>query len=341
MPDAKRYTVTIYIAAPGTPLLDSNGKISGLTSDSGHMFYAISNGIDEPRSYGFSPIQHGSMNGPGQIAHDDLQAYKDPVYSRTMEISQDQYEKLRAFGDRPEHFAFDTQYRDVRNNCVDFTWAALNHAGIRRQGHIDALPPIGIDVRIPLPTTADGKSALRPTQNITDVKSITAPIQGSPLNREHTNPMPVRNIKQWLMSEPALDNPTHPGHTMYQQAYVGVTKLNAQYQVPPSNRDKNFAASLAVTAKAQGLDRIDHVLLSPDSSHAFAVQGELTSPHDMNRQIASLPTMEALNTPLPQSSANWHQAAEQGRRAQSETQAQRRLAQNDTPPQGPVMRLRL
>lgn len=341
MPDAKRYTVTIYIAAPGTPLVDNKGKISGLTSDPGHMFYVISNGIDESRSYGFAPVQHGSMGGPGHIAHDDVQTYKDPLYSRTMEISQDQYAQLRAFGDRPDHFGFDTQYRDVRNNCVDFAWAALNHAGIRRQDHTDVLPHIGIDVRIPLPNTADGKSALRPTQNIPDVKSITDPMLGSPLNREHTNPMPVRNIKQWLMSEPTLDNSAHPGHTMYRQAYAGVAKLNAQYQIPPSDRDKAFAASLAVNARAQGLDRIDHVLLSPDSSQAFAVQGELTSPHDMNRQIASLPTMEALNTPLSQSSASWNAATEQGRRVQSETQAQQSLAQNDTRPQGPVMRLRL
>lgn len=341
MPDAKRYTVTIYIAAPGTPLLDDKGKATSLTSDPGHMFYVIRNGVDEPRSYGFAPIQHGSMDGPGHIAHDDVQTYKDPVYSRTMEISQDQYGKLRAFGDQPDQFGFDTQYRDVRNNCVDFAWAALNHAGLRRQDHADLLPPIGIDFRIPLPNTADGKSAFRPTQNITDIKSITDPMLGSPLNREHTHPMPARNIKQWLMSEPALDNPTHPGHTLYQQAYAGVAKLNAQYQVPPSDRDKDFAASLAVNAKAQGLDRIDHILLSPDSSRAFTVQGELTSPHDMDRQIASLPTMDALNTPLSQSTASWNEATEQGRRVQSETQAQQSLAQNDAQPQGPVMRLRL
>ncbi|MGR0116462.1 XVIPCD domain-containing protein [Ralstonia pseudosolanacearum] len=340
MPGSERYTVTIYIAAPGTPLLDSKGHTSGIASDPGHMFYAISNGVDEPRSYGFAPVQHGSMDGPGHIAHDDVQTYKDPVYSRTMEISQDQYETLRSFGDRPDQFGFDTRYRDVRNNCVDFAWAALNQASIRRQDHTDVLPPIGIDVRIPLPNTANGKSALRPTQNITDVKSITDPMLGSPLNREHTNPMPARNIKQWLMSEPALDNPKHPGHTLYQQAYAGVAKLNAQHQVPPSDRDKDFAASLAVNAKAQGLDRIDHVLLSPDGNQAFAVQVNLTSPHDMNRQIASLPTMEALNTPLSQSSASWSEATEQGSRVQSETQAQQSLAQNDAQPQGPVMRLR-
>ena len=96
------------------------------------------------------------MNGPGAIMEDDATVYKDPRYTRTLEISEDQYRKLQQFGSDPEKFGFSKHYQDVRNNCVDFTWEALNHAGIERKRSIDVNAlggPAGQllpDVRIPL-----------------------------------------------------------------------------------------------------------------------------------------------------------------------------------------------
>nr|WP_199040398.1 XVIPCD domain-containing protein [Dyella sp. ASV24] len=333
MADAQKYTLTVYIAAPGTPLLEEH---PGDKSTPGHMFYVVNDGVKGPRSYGFAPVDHGSIDGQGFTPRNDLQNYKDPLYSRTMEISKEQYDKLTAFGDDPKQHGFDMQYKDVRNNCVDFTWAALNHAGIQHQNHVDLSPAGG---RIPLPGTSEGKSALRPTQNIDDVKSIKDPVPGSPLNKEHTNPMPSRDFKQWLLSDIPLDDPSHPGNAMYKQAHEGVAKLNAQHQVPASDRDMDFAASIATNAKAGGLDRIDHVMLSPEGDKVFAVQGNVNSLHGMDRQMVSMQTVEALNTPLAQSSANWQQAAEQGQQVQQQAQArQENQAQQVSQQQGPVMR---
>ena len=45
---------------------------------------------------------------------------------------------------------------------------------------------------------------------------------------------------------------------------------------------------------------IDFVVLSEDGSHAFAVQGRPDSPM---RQVAFVPTAEAVNTPIDRSSA--------------------------------------
>ena len=47
------YTVTIYVAAPGTPLA------SGGTSVAGHVYFVTSDGHSQ-NSFGFAPIEHGA-----------------------------------------------------------------------------------------------------------------------------------------------------------------------------------------------------------------------------------------------------------------------------------------
>ena len=339
-----KYTVTVYVAAPGTKL---NREEPGATSGPGHMFYVISNGHDEPWSYGFAPVTQGRMDGPGIIKKDDVDNYQSPLYSRTMEISKQQYEKLNEFAQDPEKFGFSTYYKDARHNCVDFTWGALNHAGIERKNHLDlpvtALGSLGPDIRIPLPGHGDGKSAYRPARNVDDVKSISDPVPGSTLNREHHNPLPAhRNPLQHLLSdnEPRLlDDSLHPGHAVYRQAHEGVSQLNALHQVAPSDRDRNFAASLVVAARSQGLDRIDHVVFSDDASRAFVVQGPLKSLHGLDQRMAQVSTTEALHTPIAQSSAGWDQAIQQYQQQilARQSPTQQNVAQ---PPQhDPVMKM--
>lgn len=184
----RHYTVTVYIAAPGTPLAREGEDATSLP---GHMFYTTSDGIEEPHSYGFAPIGHGRIESPGYIPDDDNRNYKDPLYSRAMEISKEQYDKLNAFGMNPEAYGFDMQYKDARNNCVDFTWNALNHADIHARTLL-----LGKAVELP-----DFEGVLKPARNIEAIRSIRDPIPGSPFNTEHSNPMPQRNVLQHLLSE--------------------------------------------------------------------------------------------------------------------------------------------
>jgi hypothetical protein len=318
-----KYTVTVYVAAPGTPLVN---EPPGTTSGPGHMFYTTSNGHDTPKSFGFAPIQHGSMDGPGGITIDDNINYKDPIYSRTMEVSKAQYDKLNEFGAHPEKFGFDKYYKDVRHNCVDFTWAGLNHAGIERQNHADiTLPgvPLGPSVRLPLPGHGEGKSALRPAENVDDVKSITDPVPGSPLNSSHSNPMPAhRSVLQHLLSEQQLNDPKHPDYAMYQQARAGVGKIDAEHDRTPTIHSDNLAASLVVSARAGGLNQIDHVMVGSDGSRIFAMEGQIKAGHGLDGKMVYVETMQGLNTPVSQSSANWPQAMQQGQQVQAQTQAQ-------------------
>lgn len=211
--DKPRYTVEIVIAAPGTPLMDpKTGRqevLDGVpqTSAPGHMFYVLHASGEPAKSFGFAPKVHGSVNGPGDIMPDDADVYKDPRHTRTLEISEEQYRKLEAFGSDPEKFGFSKHYQDVRHNCVDFTWEALNHAGIERKRSFDVNAlggPAGQllpDVRIPLDMKGGGKDGYRPLRNIHGVDSIDPPFPNSDLNRTKTNPMPDRTLKQRLLSE--------------------------------------------------------------------------------------------------------------------------------------------
>lgn len=122
--------------------------------------------------------------------------------------------------------------------------------------------------------------------------------------------------------KPALNEPSHPDHALFQQARTAVHQLDASHQRAPDARSDNFAASLAVAARGNGMSKIDHVVLSDDASRAYAVQGDLKSPF---KQIAQVDTAQAMAAPVEQSSAAWSQQ-------QARLQANHALAQN-TPAQ--------
>lgn len=96
-----------------------------------------------------------------------------------------------------------------------------------------------------------------------------------------------------------LNHLAHPDHAVFQQAMNGVTKIDVRHGRPTDQQSENLAAALTVTARGQGMSRIDHVMLSDDASRAFAVQGDLNSPF---KQVASVNVGQATSTPVQQSS---------------------------------------
>ncbi|WP_369977197.1 XVIPCD domain-containing protein [Xanthomonas bundabergensis] len=296
----KRYTLTVYVAAPGTPLLLSRG-----TSAAGHVYYAINDGTVS-NSYGFAPAKHGESSGPGKVFDSDAKDYKDPYYSRTMEIDKAQYEKLKEFGTAPNKYGFSMEYGGATNSCIDFTWGALNHAGLHRKSIL------GIGDK-----TFEGE--LKPLQNVDDIKSIPAPIPGSDLNKEHHNAMPERTLLQKVISSTDLpggraipdagvagaaqETARDPLHV---QAEAAVLKLEQGLGRDYDANSAKLAASAACLAKENGLSRIDHVALSEDSRNVragenlFVVQGALNDPAHLR---AHMPTEDALSKPVEQSLA--------------------------------------
>jgi hypothetical protein len=183
------YTVTIYVAAPGTPLHTEDGAHA--TSMAGHLYYVIDNGIEERKSYGFSPAKSGSISGPGRIMIDDESTYIAPRDSYTIQITEDQYKRLQEFGDRPKEHGFNMHYNGPTNSCVDFTWAALNHAGLHYR-----VVTLGQDGRelYEHAVFPDHEGMPKPLQNIDQIKRIKAPFPDSEHNREHYNPLPDRTL---------------------------------------------------------------------------------------------------------------------------------------------------
>ncbi|WP_181259230.1 calcium-binding protein [Pseudoduganella armeniaca] len=139
-------TVTINIAGRGT------GLANGTTSSVGHMWYELSNG-GKTESFGFAPNEahHGIPFAPGEVYYNDSSNYQGRDATRTIEISDAQYNAMRDFGYNPEGGGFSKFYNGLGNSCIDFTWAALEKAGLN---------PSGFD------------GDIWPTHNIDDVNNI-------------------------------------------------------------------------------------------------------------------------------------------------------------------------
>jgi len=137
-----------------------------------------------------------------------------------------------------------------------------------------------------------------------------------------------------------LDDPAHPDHGMFQQARGHVHELDRQLGRAPDQHSDNIASAVAVSARADGLSRIDQVALSEDGSKLFAVQTPPGSRDHFFDKVTSVPTAAA-NTSMEQSAAQWPQAMEkyqQHEQAQghAQAQAQQQSAQAQSQQAGPV-----
>lgn len=153
---------------------------------------------------------------------------------------------------------------------------------------------------------AEGNVAaeIRETRDMEASKLSAARGQGG---RESPASRPVNR------SEPALparlDDPQHPDHALFQQTRQHVHALDLSLGRTPDIHSDQVASSLAVQARADGLQRIDRIALSDDGSRLWAVQtpaGRQDHLLDLRTQV---PTASA-NTPLEQSAARWPRAME-------------------------------
>lgn len=128
-------------------------------------------------------------------------------------------------------------------------------------------------------------------------------------------PETLRVLQQATRQQTAsLADASHPGNPMFCQALERVHVIDAQHGRAPDTLSNNLAGLLATAAYAQGLTRIDHVMLGDDAARAFAVQGDPRSPA---RQVACVDVMQAMATPLEQSSAEFLTSSQPGRLQQA------------------------
>ncbi|AND68947.1 chitinase-like protein [Dyella thiooxydans] len=112
------------------------------------------------------------------------------------------------------------------------------------------------------------------------------------------------SLQESALQAIAMDNPQHPGYPLFKQSLACVGKLDQAQGRATNFQSYNLSGVLALAARREGLERIDHVVLSDDATRAIAVQGDLRSPL---RRLADVDVLAGVNTPLAQSSTDWTQ----------------------------------
>lgn len=97
------------------------------------------------------------------------------------------------------------------------------------------------------------------------------------------------------------DDPSHPRYALHQQCKTGVGALDQQLGRASDEKSACMAASLTNLAVTNGLERVDHVLLSDQAKPAslgqnvFIVQGELSDPAHLRAHMSA---DQAISTPV-------------------------------------------
>lgn len=139
----------------------------------------------------------------------------------------------------------------------------------------------------------------------------------------------VATRMQDIVNQPLsrLDHPDHPDHTLFQQTRSHVHRLDQQLGRTSDQMSDNIASALAVSARANGLHRIDQIALSDDGSSLWAMQHPGGMRHAFPEFYASVPT-SSVNTPMEQSGAQWPQAMQQFQQHQEQAVARKQEPQN-------------
>lgn len=167
------------------------------------------------------------------------------------------------------------------------------------------------------------------TQFHPDDPNRSRPIQASPWLFTEASPGQESFRATVQAGTASAADPTerqHPRHALYQQCIEGVHALNARLDRAPDAHSACMAVSLTTLAASNGLERVDHVLLSVRGTETaagervFVVQGD---PGDPAHQRAHMPTEQATSTSTEQSflqlaALDRHQEHEQAQQLQRE-----------------------
>ena len=239
----QKYVLTVYIAAPNTllfnekgqPKKDENGELE--YSLPGHVFYSISNDGDKTRkSYGFEPLPSG-IRSTGHKAENDHLKYRNPAYERRIEITKEQYEALKQFGDDPNGHGFPLKtYNAFTHSCIDFVHTALRYAKVHdaKFTHMDRVNPS------PRLVSTDGYPTVLPNKLL--FNQIKEPFPNSELNRKIERELPEapnwrRAISGWFLSQE--DNPERVLPSATQNPQLAAKDMAYQLLAAYTSNDPN------------------------------------------------------------------------------------------------------
>lgn len=263
------------------------------------------------------------------IAEEYKNAYKDPDKAAAIDRAQ---AKVGAKDFNPAKSADDADIKEALKAVGQGGRAHGAHGSLHQGAHGEAVSKMQGDLAALGYTDAkkqaikpDGdfgpgtKAALEKFQSEHGLKpdGVAGPKTLEALNKAAHPPLP------------GLADSRNPGNAMYNQALANVRGIDAAHGRSSDQQSNNFAGALTASAKAAGLERIDHVVMSDDGKRAYAVQGDLNSPF---KRMAEVDVAKAVATPLQQSSAEF-QKHSQPQPGQQPDQAQHQRQQPQAPQQ--------
>ena len=344
MSNQKKYTLTIYVAGAGTPLLRDgkpwmeDGK--QLTSDPGHVFYGISeDGGRTIKAYGFAP-PHGSAkfdwyspDKPGKVQEDEHKVYSQQVYRKTIAITQAQYDKLKDFGETPKKYGFNEDiYNWNSRSCIDFVYAALNASNVYST-HSKDLYRNGQKIGT---INTSKKAATKVLGNIPEFEKIPNTISRYPegkntdeLMKNVEKLLPDRNVIQRLLTENEREQPYQYAQAeggfspdlqpLHEKARTLLAECNQREGICQSETEfDNTAAYLTTAMQKAKMTDVDGI---------GRMDGKLHAIHDTEElDVAIVDPKTAAQTPVADSVAQSQQTAQ---RFENEEQ-QRQYAQSQS-----------
>jgi peptidoglycan hydrolase-like protein with peptidoglycan-binding domain len=108
-----------------------------------------------------------------------------------------------------------------------------------------------------------------------------------------------------------LDDPAYPDNAFYLRTRDLVYQLDQQHGRAPDQRSDQLAAALTAQARTEGLQRIDQVALNEDASVIWGAQRPPGARDHFFDRLCNVNTVQAMDTSMEQSGANWSQAMRQ------------------------------
>lgn len=236
----------------------------------GHAWITVTrNG--QTKHYGLWPDAHSRVqdNGPGTDIREGMEALLRPTASRYYALTPEQERRLdQALS---ENVAW-----SYTNTCA--SWATTTLTKVTGQ-QLDAGELMLTDTPRELIESIRRAERLQPT----------GPAHPQPATEEHH-----RASSEGSMSDLS--------RSLHHQAIEGVHRVDAALGREPDTHSERLAASLAQLARANGLQRIDHVVLGNVEAqgvhNVFAVQGALDDP--AHRRV-KMPVDQALSSTVEES----------------------------------------
>lgn len=276
------------------------------------------------------------------MIRDEQDIYQDPIYVRTIEISKEQYDKLKAFGDAsmdPAHISkltegkFSTNiYNAANNSCVDYVFHALRYSGVynhktSRMVSTGERNEIGEEIYERRLVEDDGRINVINNAKIFNKIPIAPQYRNSELNRlDDITPEERNSVPWYLKVEGIVGQLSSKNQQLAQQCETKlIAACKAHGLVADSSQDyTNIAMALTEKCVAADMHKIEKLDIKKEDYSVYALS------YEPQLKLASVMANEVVNIPAHESA----EKIQQMEQAQARQSQERQLAQEQSQQRG-------